>query len=117
MRRDRPEPLIYAAWLHQLMRALAADELGPTFEDYGRSRPGFIIAALTRNRQWCDDVTTQEPESCAGRIAPALDIALDEIAESPGKDIARWRWGALHKAAFIHSVFTHVHPPNRLPHL
>lgn len=117
MRRDRPEPLIYAAWVHQLMRALAADELGPAFEDYGRSRPGFIAAVLTRNRQWCDDITTQDPESCAGRIARALDIALDEIAGSQGKDIARWRWGALHQATFIHRVFTHVPLLGRLADL
>ena len=117
MLRDRPEPLIYAAWLQQLMQTLAADELGPMFEDYGRSRPGFVIAALTRNRIWCDDVTTPALESCPERIALALDRALQEIAAKQGDDIERWRWGAVHQAAFIHRLFTHVPPLDRLANI
>ncbi len=108
MRRDRPEPLIYAAWLRQLMGTLAADELGPLFEDYGRSRPGFVIAVLTRNRQWCDDVTTPTKERCSDRIALALERALREIAKSQGDDIESWRWGKVHRAAFDHPLFSHV---------
>jgi penicillin amidase len=117
MRRDRPEPLIYAAWLHQLMRAIAADELGPTFEDYGRSRPGFVLAVLTRNRQWCDDVTTPKKENCADRILHALNAALDEIEKDQGSDIARWRWGTAHHADFIHRVFAQVPLLGRLAQL
>ncbi len=108
MRRDRPEPLIYAAWLRQLMRTLAADELGPLFDDYGRSRPGFVIAVLTRNKQWCDDVTTPAKESCADRIALALVRALQEISKRQGDDIVRWRWGNVHRARFDHPLFSHV---------
>ena len=108
MLRDRPEPLIYAAWLRQLMRTLVADELGPLFDDYGRARPGFVIATLTRNRQWCDDVTTPAKESCADRIAEALDRALQEIAETQGDDMALWRWGNVHQATFNHSLFHHI---------
>lgn len=117
MLRDRPEPLIYAAWLQQLMHTLAADELGPVFDDYGRSRPGFVIAALTRNRIWCDDVTTPAQESCPDRIALALDRALDEIAAKQGDDMARWRWGTVNQAAFVHSLFTHVPLLDRLANI
>jgi penicillin amidase len=117
MLRDHPEALIYAAWLRQLMLALSADELGPMFEDYGRSRPGFVIAVLTRNRIWCDDVTTPALESCPERIALALDRALQEIAAKQGDDIDRWRWGAVHQAAFIHRLFTHVPPLDRLANI
>jgi penicillin amidase len=108
MRRDRPEPLIYAAWLRHLMQAIAADELGPLYDDYGRSRPGFVVAVLTRNRHWCDDVTTPDKEDCNARIALALDRALDDIAQRQGEDIARWRWGDAHRAALVNRVLTHV---------
>jgi penicillin amidase len=108
MQRDRPEPLIYAAWLRHLMQAIAEDELGPLFDDYGRSRPGFVIAVLTRNRHWCDDVTTPAKEDCAARIALALERALDEIAARQGEDIARWRWGDVHRAALVNRVLAHV---------
>jgi penicillin amidase len=108
MQRDRPEPLIYAAWLRHLMQAIAADELGPLYDDYGRSRPGFVVAVLTRNRHWCDDVTTPDKEDCNARIALALDRALDDIAQRQGEDIARWRWGDAHRAALVNRVLTHV---------
>ena len=108
MRRDSPEPLIYAAWLRQMMRAIAADELGPTFEAYGRSRPGFVLSVLTRNRHWCDDVATPARESCAGRISHALEMALDEIARMQGEDVDRWCWGSAHRAEFVHRVFAHL---------
>jgi penicillin amidase len=117
MQRDRPEPLIYAAWLRHLMQAIAADELGPLYDDYGRSRPGFVVAVLTRNRHWCDDVTTPDKEDCNARIALALDRALDDIAQRQGEDIARWRWGDAHRAALVNRVLTHVPLAGRFANL
>ena len=32
MHRDRPEPLLFAAWLRALAHTLFADEFGPAFE-------------------------------------------------------------------------------------
>jgi penicillin amidase len=117
MQRDRPEPLIYAAWLRHLMQAIAADELGPLYDDYGRSRPGFVVAVLTRNRHWCDDVTTPDKEDCNAHIALALDRALDDIAQRQGEDIARWRWGDAHRAALVNRVLTHVPLAGRFANL
>lgn len=108
MRRDRPEPLIYAAWTRQLMKSIAADELGALFGDYGRTRPGFLLTVLTGNRHWCDDVRTDETESCDQRIAHALDAALIEIAHLVGDDRTAWRWGVVHKADFTHRIFSRI---------
>ena len=114
MRRDRPEPLIYAAWVLHLMETIAADELGSLFEEYGRARPGFLRAVLTRNRHWCDDVKTDRKESCDDRIASALDHALAGIARDQGDDMADWRWGKAHRADFVHRVFSRVPLIDRL---
>jgi len=114
MQRDRAAPMIYAAWARHLMEAIAADELGPMYADYGRTRPGFLVAVLTRNRRWCDDVTTEKTESCNDRIALALNNALDEIAGEQGDDMAAWRWGAVHRADFVHRIFSRVPLIDRL---
>jgi len=114
MQRVRAAPMIYAAWVRHLMETIAADELGPMFADYGRPRPGFLVAALTRNPRWCDDVTTEKTESCNDRIALALDRALDEITREQGGDMTAWRWGAVHRADFIHRIFSRIPLIDRL---
>ncbi len=108
MRRDRPEPLIYAAWLREAMRGIAADELGPHFPQYWRNRPRFIRAVLTRNRHWCGDAQSGSVQDCGPVLRRALERALDGIASRLGHDIAGWRWGDLHRAAFRHHALGDV---------
>lgn len=100
MRRDRPEPLIYAAWLREAMRGIAADDLGQQFERYWRNRPRFIRAALTENRHWCGDARSKLPGDCGRVLGAALDRALAHIRSRLGRDVAGWRWGDLHRARF-----------------
>lgn len=109
MDRKRPEPLIYATWMSELNRTIAADELDEElFEDYGGPRIRFIESVLTRNTHWCDDVTTEERESCHDLLRLALANALDRIAETQGEDMSAWRWGQIHRADFTHQLFTHL---------
>jgi penicillin amidase len=108
MRRDRPQPLIYAAWLRETMRGIAADELGPQFAQYWRSRPRFVRAALTRNRHWCGDARSGSVEDCGPVLRRALDRAIEGVASRLGHDIAGWRWGDLHRAAFRHRALGEV---------
>ena len=98
MQRDRAEPLIYMAWLRELMRVLFADELGPVFEDYWRIRLEVIHRALGERTQWCDDVTTGEAETCADIVGRALEISLDSLASDYGSELGGWRWGEAHAA-------------------
>ena len=97
MGREAPEPLIYMAWLRELMHALFADELGDVFEDYWNIRTEVIHRALTERTQWCDDVTTAaEQETCAGVVTRALTVSLEYLAVTYGHDMADWRWGEAH---------------------
>ena len=96
MQRDRAEPLIYMAWLRELMRVLFADELGPVFEDYWRIRLEVIHRALGERTQWCDDVTTGEAETCADAVGRALEISLESLASDYGSELGEWRWGEAH---------------------
>ncbi len=114
MRRDRPEPAIYAAWLRRLGQAIITDEVsGPLVERYQRlinsPNPRFIELALTVQQHWCDDITTTDvTETCADQLNLSLDQALGDLAGYLGEDMAAWRWGALHRATFTHQVLTHI---------
>ncbi len=108
MRRDRPEPLIYATWLHDVMHALAADELGPLFKDYHRPRPRFILHVLQQRPRWCDDVTTERTETCSETLRAALDKTLNRLTKDHGGDMNNWRWGARHRAYFANRFFAAI---------
>jgi penicillin amidase len=108
MRRDRPEPLIFAAWLREFVRALCADELGAAFGEYWDYRPRFVETALTEQTQWCDDVGTTPVEDCPSRLDSALDTALRELSRELGGDPGTWRWGDLHQARFEHPFWRRI---------
>ena len=108
MARDRPEPLIFTAWLRELNRAVYADELGPDFADYWGLRPVFIASVLNGRRHWCDDVATPATEDCRLQLSRSLAAALDWLAGRYGEDPAAWRWGAAHRALFLHPVLRNV---------
>ena len=109
MRADRPEPLIFTAWLRELNRALYADELGDLFPSYWGYRPRVVASMLTKARGWCDDVKTAEThESCASRVALALGRALRGLEKRHGGTMSAWRWGAAHYLDLRHRVLDAV---------
>jgi penicillin amidase len=102
MAADRPEPLIYTAWLRHAVKRIASDELGENFSGYWRPRPAFVAYVLTGGGHWCG------AGDCEAEMRGALADALDEIAVALGDDMAGWRWGDLHKARFDHGIFSQV---------
>jgi len=117
MRRDGPEPLIYAAWLHEAMRGIAADELGPDFPRYWHTRPRFLRAVLTRNRRWCGDARSGTPGDCGAVLRRALERALDRIRSRLGHDPAGWRWEDVHRARLHNRTLGDVPLLSRLVNL
>ena len=105
----RAEPLVFAAWLRELNRAIYADELGPLFGAYFGYRPLFVARVLRRLPHWCDDVTTKDrTETCDDLRRTALARALAWLAERYGDDRRAWRWGEAHAARFGHPLFRRV---------
>ncbi|WP_235062839.1 penicillin acylase family protein [Paramagnetospirillum caucaseum] len=102
--RDRAEPLIFAAWINRLNRAILADELKESFQAFERVRPQVLVDILTRRRHWCDGIDTPEAESCDDLIERSLDQSLAELDAAWGKDMRKWRWGAAHPARFEHPL-------------
>jgi penicillin G amidase len=113
MRTDRPEPLLYHAWMRRLKQALFDDDLGPLAHDLVEPRPlvGAMLGALTgqaRARSWCDDAARPQMHvDCLQLAGQALDQAAAELAHEPA-DLDRLRWGAQHQAVFEHRPFSKV---------
>lgn len=114
MDRDRPEPLIFMAWLDALSRRIYTDELGELAGDFAQLRPRTLEHMIRRRQQWCDDITTPTTETCAVQTQAALADALSFLTDSFGKDWQDWRWGDLHQARFSHQILGRVPLLNRL---
>ncbi len=108
MRRDRPEPLLFEAWLIAFQQALIADELGDLAGSFRIPRPRFLELALSREPAWCDDLTTPAVDLCPDVAVRAFEVAVAELAQRHGADVATWRWGDRHQAVFEHALFKHV---------
>lgn len=101
---DRPEGLIFSAWIRALTGAIYSDELGPEYERFYYPRRLFIERVLTGDAApWCDDTRTGEVETCAVSAGLALDTAMAELTRLHGDEIETWRWGEHHRAVFDHA--------------
>ncbi len=105
---DRPQALIFNAWLLELTEAIFADELGGTFDAFLGWRAETMARTLASDPAWCDDRGTPTAETCADQLSRSLTRALDDISRRLGPQIERWRWGELHRARFAHPVFTSI---------
>jgi penicillin G amidase len=108
MRADRSEPLIFTAWMREAVKVVYRDHLGAAFDRYLDYRALALIRLLegrATSRDWCDNRTTPERETCATAFATALDRALRDLEARYGKDRTRWRWGRAHRAVSEHRPF------------
>ncbi|GIL38639.1 penicillin acylase family protein [Roseiterribacter gracilis] len=106
MSRDKPQPLIYAATLLKLQQLLWDDELGDLATTMRGFRPEAVQRILTKERGWCDDVTTPSAESCEQQLTRSIDEAAATLAAAYGADPTQWRWGAAHRATLAHPLLS-----------
>ncbi len=92
MPRDRPEPLIYSAWVTQLGQALLRKQIGPSAPDFGYD-PMLIHRMLDKIGDGGEILST------------TLDYTTATLAKAYGADIRSWRWGDAHKAALTSQLF------------
>lgn len=102
MAKDRPEPLIYAAWMDQLWSDLFAETLGTDFHSFQTFRPEILRRVLTQAPHWCG------PESCEATLRGAFEKSVRAMAGRRGANPASWRWGDEHQAIFAHPVMRHL---------
>ena len=114
MLRDKPQPLIFTAWLATLKKAIFADELGDLYPAFSGFRTQPVKRALTVAPRWCENTATKETETCEDILARALNAAMTSLASQYGDDPAAWRWGDAHQARLDHPVLGRVPVLGRL---
>ncbi|MBC7894492.1 MAG: penicillin acylase family protein [Cytophagaceae bacterium] len=103
MSREQVAPTIFSAWAPAAYRRVIAHALAD------QPRASALIGANT-NYKWLEARLTKNP--AGGAEAPAVDslllLALDDatadLTTRFGSDRAKWRWGAIHVAAFRHPL-------------
>ena len=99
---ERPEPLVFHAWIWEFARLATADELGSVQEEAWVRKGAFVQRILETREVWCDDLGTERTETCDDILAPALERAVGRVAERRGDDPVAWRWGEEHVALAEH---------------
>ena len=99
---ERPEPLIFHAWIWEFARLVTADELGPLQREAWGRKGAFVQRILETREVWCDDRDTARVETCDDMLARSLVRAAERIAARRGDDPAAWRWGREHRARSEH---------------
>ena len=91
MAADRPEPLIYTAWVYRLQRALLEKRLGAEISTQTpMGFDPFLIVRLLDGLAEGDDQTI---------LASSLDDIIAALAKPYGADMKAWKWGTAHPAA------------------
>jgi len=104
--RERPEPLIFNAWmraLHGLLLGPLADEM----PELKREMPELLRRAAEGRSTFCT-AESDAPRGCRTLIRAALGQAVADLTTRHGSDMTRWRWGSMHYAPFAHAVLSRV---------
>ncbi|MEZ5870415.1 MAG: penicillin acylase family protein [Nitratireductor sp.] len=109
---DRAEPLIMTAWWRHFHRMLFEDELGKDFSRIGKGYMDALLGVLRArtSRDWCDNISTPQVETCGIVLAQSFAAANEELKSMQGSDWKKWRWGAVHLAFGEHRPFSSVAP-------
>jgi penicillin G amidase len=104
MDRDAVAPLLFTAWLREFSHRVLFGRFGDAGADYWDLKPQVMLRVLTERPDWCADPKHLGKETCAARLADALDAALSLLRRAYGDDMERWRWGRAHTANFASPV-------------
>ncbi|MEE9616970.1 MAG: penicillin acylase family protein [Anaerolineae bacterium] len=100
--RDSAGAALFEAFRLHLVDLTFGDELGEHLLRRARGTATVALVDLLADEAspWFDDVTTPEVETRDEILLRALEGAVEELTETLGRDMARWRWGDLHTATF-----------------
>ncbi|MBM4466586.1 MAG: penicillin acylase family protein [Chloroflexi bacterium] len=100
--RDSAGAALFEAFRLHLTDLTFGDELGEQLLRRARSTAGVALVALLADETspWFDDVTTPRVETRDEVLLQALEEAVEELTETLGRNMNRWRWGDLHTATF-----------------
>ncbi len=107
MDKDRPEPLIFTAFLGSLHRILLEEKTGLKMEEEGPFAASTLVSLMRDHPSWCDAPQKADPD-CRKALGRALDEGLALLVKRDGADMSQWRWGDEHMSLLRHKVYSHV---------
>jgi penicillin amidase len=102
MRADRPEPLIYHAWLGVLVERLLVAKTGIR-DRYFHANAELVLQVLSQRPDWCGPAKDASTNPCVALLWDALSEALATVRRDLG-DPEKARWGDVHEARFDHPI-------------
>jgi penicillin amidase len=117
--KDRPEPLIYSAFLLSLHRILIEDRVGVALGDNGPFDAATLLSLIKTHPAWCDQKEAKDAPDpdCGKAMSRAFDEGLAMLVKRDGGDMSKWRWGDEHVAQLTHKVYSHVRLLDRVSNL
>ncbi len=100
MAMDRPQPLIFNAWM-QRFRDAVLRRAGVPPADAGPSEEFVAFVLSPAGAWWCGG-------DCTAMLSDALVAATGALAARYGDDPAAWRWGEAHRAIFAHPLVSRL---------
>jgi len=100
--RDSAGAALFEAFRLHLVDLTFGDELGEQLLRQARSTAAVALVDLLADETspWFDDATTPQVETRDEILLQSLEEAVEELTETLGRNMARWRWGDLHTATF-----------------
>ena len=107
MNKDRPEPLIFTAFLASLHRLLLEDKTGLKMEEKGPFAATALISLMRDHPSWCDAPGDPDPD-CRKTLGRAFDESLALLVKREGADMTQWRWRSEHISVLRHQLYSHI---------
>ncbi|MBN1177729.1 MAG: penicillin acylase family protein [Anaerolineae bacterium] len=100
--RDSAGAALFETFRRHLVDLTFSDELSADLLVRARHSAMNALPALLADEDtpWFDDVDTPQVEERDEVMVRALMAAIDEMAETQGRNMENWRWGDLHTATF-----------------
>lgn len=109
MDKDRPEPLIFDAWLYQMHQNILVDKVDDDLKERGPFMATSIADILSNHRtEWCGKSLDKPAMDCSDAMAKALDDALSMLRQRETVSMKEWRWGSEHLTLLGHKVYGHI---------
>ena len=110
MDKDRPEPLIYTAFLRALHRIVLVEKTGLSMKEKGPFAAETLISLLTEHPQWCDAPDKPDPDCRATLDARARRGAGRARCGATAPDMQRNGAGArsMSRSTCSTTVYSHI---------
>ncbi|TQF71319.1 penicillin acylase family protein [Pseudoalteromonas luteoviolacea] len=114
MERDSTAAALFYVWSEQIRNLIFKDE----FKGYWNLGNEISLANIENDKvfealsntelNWCDNILTNDLESCDSIVHEALKQAIKKLVKLQGNDISQWTWGNIHYTHYGHQPFSSV---------